>query len=253
VKSLSPEGEEISILHNGIIKESQLKVCSYNIHTFPAFGIDSNVKSDCSLENSFKRLNNRDINENKDNRNNCTPDDKLLQRIEEAEKTAFENGYKKGVLEGIANGKMEIEPVLNKFKKALDEIVSMRRNLSHMAEIEAVNLSMAVARKIVGNEISTNRNIIRNTIKEALKKVEGHEFIKIKVNPVELQIIEAAKAELKDIANCMQDIEVIGDDDISPGGCLIETNIGDIDARIEKQLKIVEDAFKIESRPALKE
>ena len=30
------------------------------------------------------------------------------------------------------------------------------------------------------------------------------------------------------------------------GGCIIETNLGDIDARIEKQLQAVEEAFRSE-------
>ncbi len=39
-----------------------------------------------------------------------------------------------------------------------------------------------------------------------------------------------------------------GDESITNGGCFIETNFGDIDARIEKQLHAVEEAFKSELR-----
>ena len=245
-----PAGEEISTLHNGIIKENRLnKACTFNPHRFPSFGATVVEKIPCNPDAKFERFNDnslKDISPKKDS----GPDIEEILRlqIEAAEKIAYEMGYNQGVSEGRKTGEKTIEPVLTKFEKALSELERIKQNLSHMAEVEAVNLSLAIAKKIVGNEISINKNVILNIVKEALKKVDGHENIKIKVNPLEFQIIEESRNELKKITNCMENIEIIADHEISQGGCVIETNIGDIDARIEKQFKVVEDAFKVDYR-----
>ena len=44
----------------------------------------------------------------------------------------------------------------------------------------------------------------------------------------------------------MGNISFEADETILTGGCLIETNSGDIDARIDKQIEAVDEAFKSE-------
>ena len=238
-------------MHNGIIKESQLgRECSIHSHIFPSFEMSASKNDDCNSNATFKRIADEEDLEEIWDRNGSvsTTRSKYQKQLEEAEKTAFESGYAKGLEDGKICGKKEVEPTLIKFEQALSELQLLRQNISLLAEKEAVDLSMAIAKKIVGNEISVNKDVISHVIKEALQKVNGHENIKIKLNPSEIQVVKETEAELKNIANCVEDIEFVGDDNISPGGCIIETNIGDIDARIEKQLKVVEDAFKNECR-----
>ena len=238
-------------MHNGIIKENQLgKECFIHSHIFPSFKLGAAAEIDCSSQNKFKRISDEENLEelyDKGGVGSITRS-KYKKQLEEAEKRAFEEGYAQGRSDGQVCGKKEIEPTLKKFEQALAELYLLKQNISVLAEKEAVDLSMAIAKKIVGNEIAVNKDVISHVVKEALQKVRGHENIKIKLNPDEIQIVKESNNELKNIANCVEDIKIIGDHTISPGGCIIETNIGDIDARIEKQFKVVEEAFKTECR-----
>ena len=219
-----------------------------NLHTFPSFGISTQGALECKIESKFKRFNQSDtFNDLTANQYNCLTYEEMYQReIEAAEKQGYDQGYLKGLSDGAIAGKKEIDPVIQKLGKAFDEVNQIKTNLSKYTEIEAVNLSIAIAKKIVGNEISINKNVILNIVKEALKKVDGHETIKIKVNPTENHILEENKIDIKKIAGCVQNIEIICDEHIALGGCIVETNIGDIDARIEKQFQVIEDAFKLD-------
>jgi flagellar biosynthesis/type III secretory pathway protein FliH len=42
----------------------------------------------------------------------------------------------------------------------------------------------------------------------------------------------------------IDDVHLEAEDSIQSGGCLIETDRGDIDARIEKQFEAIEEAFQ---------
>jgi flagellar assembly protein FliH len=242
--------EETNILHSDIITEMEFKKKNgMNLHTFPNFGQSLTGVIEAKLEKKFKRFNHygtlkqiKDCNYQVD-----SYEEKLKKQLEDAEKKGFDKGYNLGIQQGIISGKKEIKHLLTELEKTLDEFHCIKSNLAIVAEREAVNLSMAIAKKIIGHEISIGKNVITSVVKEALKKVDGHEKIKIKVHPEDIQILEEHKNEYKKYANCVQGIEILCDENINKGGCIIETNIGDIDARIEKQIKVIEDAFKLES------
>ncbi|MBW2170284.1 MAG: hypothetical protein JRG69_13695, partial [Deltaproteobacteria bacterium] len=99
---------------------------------------------------------------------------------------------------------------------------------------------------IVGYEVATNKEVILRVVKEALKKVVDHERIKIRISPSDLQVCKNAKFQFSDLIDNIESITFEEDDTILDGGCVIETDSGDIDARIEKQLQVVEETFKSE-------
>ena len=256
MKSLSPAEEEISTLLNGIIKENKLgKECTVQSHVFPAIAMRIKPSNtECAPEARFQRFHDQDNIEELTGKDGLGPraKEKIRRQIEAAEQAAFDKGYRQGISEGMEKGretgKQEVTPIMQQFEKALGELELLRANLSNMAEKEAVDLSMAIARKIVGNEISVNKNVIGHVVREALGKVNGHENIRIKLNPLEYQTVKDSEAELKNITGCVEKISFVSDENIAPGGCLVETNVGDIDARIENQLKVVEEAFSLECK-----
>lgn len=246
MKSLWQDEGETSILHNEISKYD-FKGRQINLHTFPALCIDNQGSVECRIETKFKRFNENEILDEMALKKygKMTYEEIYQEKVEQSKKNAFEAGYENGLKDGKLIGKKEIEPILMNMQRAIDEINNIKISLTKNTEYEAVELSIAIAKKIVGNEININKNVVKKIVNEALKKVDGHENIKIKINPDEMQILHENRIELKDAVDCLKDIEIIGDASVSCGGCIVETNIGDIDARIEKQFKVIEDAFKI--------
>jgi flagellar assembly protein FliH len=55
-----------------------------------------------------------------------------------------------------------------------------------------------------------------------------------------LRILNQKKSELLHCFDGIRSILFEEDDSIQPGGCLIETNQGDIDARLESQVRVIE-------------
>ena len=107
-------------------------------------------------------------------------------------------------------------------------------------------LALAIAEKIVSHEIKINKEVVLNVAKAALKKVVDTRKIKIRVASTDFQFLKDFKPELLDIQDKLENITLEEDSSITGGGCVIETNLGDVDARIEEQLKVVRESFSSE-------
>ena len=159
---------------------------------------------------------------------------------------AFNDGYAQGQKAGMEMATSKIEPMLNSFKQAAAELEKIRKQLYRNAERQAVDLALAVARKIICHEVNVNRTVVLDVVKEALKRVADHDQILIRVNPGDVETMKDPRCQLSALVDHVDSILVEPDMSIPAGGCVIETQLGNIDARIEEQLKAVEEAFKAE-------
>lgn len=165
------------------------------------------------------------------------------RRIEEQ---AYRKGFSDGRQKGLESGKQELAPVLQNFRQALQELEKVKLEIYRSAERESVDLALAIARKVVCREVSTSREAIVGVVREAFRQAADQDRIRIRLCPADLQLIDDPKRAFSGVARDGARILVEGDDSISSGGCVIETEMGDIDARIERQLQVIEEALRAE-------
>lgn len=106
-----------------------------------------------------------------------------------------------------------------------------------------VPLAIASVKKILGKELETNPNTIVSIIIKALKELTQHKKILIHVNPKDLPIVEQSRPELKQIVEYADTLIISPQADVAPGGCIIETEAGIINAQLDVQLAALEKAF----------
>ena len=222
---------------SSITKNEPVSQSAYN---FPVFPVEpsSNRKGETEQKDDFQP-----IVIGKNGKLSIDGPEIRAARIEEE---AYIQGFTKGERDGIESGKKNFEPVLKSFRDALSELVEVRKEIYLNAEKDIVDLVLAIARKIVCDELASNKEVVLRIVKEALKKVVDHEGIKIRVSPSDLQFIKNAGTELSHLVDNIQGVTFVEDETILHGGCVIETDSGDIDARIEKQIEAVEEALKSE-------
>jgi flagellar assembly protein FliH len=228
--------EERSSLSN-INKEGAL---SREAYSFPVIHIEnaSNGKMETGENDSFQRI----VVDEKGKLSLDGPEQKAA-RIEEE---AYARGFSKGEKDGLESGKEKLEPVLRNFREALLRLEEIKKEIYLNAEKDIVDLVLAITKKIVCHEITSNKEVILGIVKEAIKKVVDHEEIKIRISPSDLQVLKNARTELSNLVDNIQGVTLEEDETILHGGCIIETTSGDIDARVEKQLEAVEEALKSE-------
>lgn len=132
----------------------------------------------------------------------------------------------KEYLEKLSNKYDEIKKIISEFDNALNEY-------SKEFERIVINLSLAISEKIVHREIS-QESVINNVLRESIKRVIGSNKIIVRLNPFD---IERINSESNNIFNddSYSKMKFEADEKIEPGGCFIETEIGNVDAKISSQ------------------
>ncbi|MCL4493004.1 MAG: FliH/SctL family protein [Nitrospirae bacterium] len=167
----------------------------------------------------------------------------IQSKIKELELQGYEKGRAAGYAKGIADGGKEAAAKLERIGHIISGLENYKEKKTSELLPAIIELSLDIAKKIVHKEIELDKNIIMFIAKDAVKKVsEKEESITIKVNPLDYEVMISNTGLLKEQSG-MKNISIEPMATISPGGCYIETRTGEVDARIEEQLKEIQDAI----------
>jgi len=164
-------------------------------------------------------------------------DSEQVQRLIEA---AFNKGMDQGRAEAVAAQQENVDQAAVAFKGAVQELVRIRQNEIERMETETVRLALAIAKKIIGNE-TAHGSVIGHVVKTAMKKVVDPRHLTLRLNPEDIDTVSGFKQELLLADDYGSVLRLEADETIQRGGCMIETKLGDVDARIDQQIKIIEE------------
>ncbi len=251
-----PVAEEMISLTDHIKKRSQAQAAEFRLHYFPNIPVDEST-GDCG-----HRTNNSDFQrslfKNMDLVPPCSADVPASETgdspqagqappIEEIKESAFQKGFLEGKKVGLASGSEKAAAVIESLQRALEQLQNIRSEMQLEIEKEVTHLALSIAKKIVCHEVKTTQDTVSCVAREALRRVDNPGKIKIKINPEDLRFLEKTQSQFADFLQNMDQVHFEAEDSIQSGGCLIETDRGDIDARIEKQFQAIEEAFQLQS------
>ncbi len=151
--------------------------------------------------------------------------------IELRAQDVYQSRYQQGYAEGLEAGKMEnIEKVMETIMASVDFISQIENTV-----VDVVSQSV---RKIVGEMDDADR--IKRIVGTALGHVRGQQKVLVRVNPKEEPTVSASLAAMTSEAY----LNVVADPRLPTGSCILESDLGVIDASLETQLKALEKAFK---------
>jgi len=165
----------------------------------------------------------------------------IRQTLEGERKDAREQGKTEGKDEGYADGKAEVDRLIQRTQVVLERAQDKRADILKETEKEIVNLVLLIARKVIKVISENQRNIIIANVIEALRKVKAKGNILIRVNLADLQLATEHKQSFISMMEGVQSINIAEDSSVDRGGCIIETDFGEIDARIASQLAEMEN------------
>ncbi len=157
------------------------------------------------------------------------------------EKTAYENGFLQGEKAGKEAAELKAEAVIRRYGESIQELSRFRSSLYAQVEHEVVKLAVEVAKKIVHREVQADPDIIQTLVRVALTQVAEKSAVTVHLNPADYSYLLEQRAELAQSEG--RDVSLVSDKSVERGGCLIKTECGDIDARLEEKFREVESAF----------
>ncbi|WP_213358266.1 HrpE/YscL family type III secretion apparatus protein [Chlamydiifrater phoenicopteri] len=132
---------------------------------------------------------------------------------------------------------------LQEWTTKLAELDASIKSFKESIKASLVPLAIASVKKIIGKELETNKETVVSIISGAIKELSQNNRVVIFVNPNDLEAIEKQRAELKKIIEYAEVFIISSKPEIEPGGCLIETESGIINASLDVQLQALENAF----------
>jgi flagellar assembly protein FliH len=177
--------------------------------------------------------------------------DRFTALYDEVKKHALAVGYEEGYAQGREEATRACHNMLNEHKRALSAAVSelvqeidgQRRRVMSDARDEIVDLALAVAGRILKEEVESRRELVMNTVKDALKRVVDKDLVRIRVNSADLPTVKSHRDEIMSLVDGIRSLEIVEDRRVGLGGAVVETGAGRVDARIETQLDEIRRAF----------
>lgn len=143
----------------------------------------------------------------------------------------------KAASEGFAEG-------LAQFSKHLLSFEQQMRALQIDIQRQILPLALKAAKKIVGKELETHPETIVDIVIQTLTPVmQNHRFI-IYVSKNDKELLETEKQKIRGLLDHVQSLSIHERADLSPGDCIIETDSGIINARLENVWRALEIAFE---------
>jgi flagellar assembly protein FliH len=159
----------------------------------------------------------------------------------EAKDSGYREGYEKGEQEGVEKYREK----LNSLNTVIEAISSKKNELMRGAEDAAVELAFAAVGKILFGHIARREAVI--SIVKGLKNRLAYDpqQLIVHVSPNEYQaLIEPSPSECE----FPEGIRLVADDRVKFGGCIVEADSGNLDARLEIQLQQLLELLSAEKK-----
>jgi flagellar assembly protein FliH len=108
-------------------------------------------------------------------------------------------------------------------------------------EKSGVHVAASIARRIVRRELSRDPSIAATWLREALELAAGSAHLRVHLHPDDLAALAPQRDALLREIGTLAPVEWVGNPEITPGGCRVETQFGCVDQQLESQLARIEE------------
>src|SRR3989339_24328 len=146
--------------------------------------------------------------------------------------------------EGKSKGEKEASGKIKEALETLNDAINGRKKIIKDAETEILRLAIRAAEQVIRSEVSLHRDVCLSIVSDAINRVSDREQVIIRVNREDADYIKRYKDRLSGIVDGVKSLSILEDSQIEPGGCIIETNLGYVDARISTKIEVLGEALK---------
>ncbi|NPV71234.1 MAG: hypothetical protein HPY55_11430 [Firmicutes bacterium] len=148
----------------------------------------------------------------------------------------FELGQKEGFDEGLSRAEIEVEGMKKEAARLVEAARDEATRIVAAAEPKIAQIALAIARKVIKREVAADPEIVLGNVREALRRIGRDESVSVRTSPIEVSVVHEARKDLAREFDAISEINVEEDPSVGPGGCIVTTGRGTVDARIESQI-----------------
>lgn len=171
---------------------------------------------------------------------------------ESARQEGFRAGQEEGLREGrdqaLAEARREFEQkqaqLVAALRSMLDSIERGRADWLAAARQDLIELALAIGRRVALHVGQRDREVVLANLEEAIQLVGARSEVTVAVNPADAQAARVFAQSLLDLKEQWQQIHVVEEPEVSPGGCQVHWGGGSVDATLERQLDRIEEELR---------
>lgn len=140
-----------------------------------------------------------------------------------------QDGFDKGYQEGLKKAEQEHAELLLQAKQIIHDLSKIKTELIQNAEYVLSDIAMMVAKKVLDHELTINKALIENVLREMLSKIpDMNESIKIKVHPEDLEVIKKITTNETD-----KEVDISVDPALSKGSIKLKSDFTKLEYNID--------------------
>lgn len=174
--------------------------------------------------------------------------EELLQearsQAEELKRKSQEQGYQEGRQRIAEEMESARQNALQEAEQIIEQARRERDQLLAEVEPQTLELALAIARRVIGRELLLHPETVQDIAREALKQAKGGDELVVKVHETSYEALRAGWEELVAEDDLARRSRIEVDNLVEPGGCVVDTRSGRIDAQVSTQLAVIGSALK---------
>ena len=159
-----------------------------------------------------------------------------ISLAEEEYHRRLDESYQRGLADGKNLAERGLINVFRALRTAAETVQALREKALRESEDELLHLIVMVARKVILKEVSQDRSILSEVVRNALSGLSERDRITIRLNPDDYALATSGRDDVIAIEAASDRMVLKADPSVISGGCMIDTEMGTLDATIDAQL-----------------
>ena len=147
-----------------------------------------------------------------------------------------EQAFEEGFAAGVAQAQSQLDGPAGALAAAADQLQALRTDAAASVEADAVDLALRIAEQAVGAAIAVDPDLVDEAVRGALRRLVERDRVLILVNPDDLELVRDHVARLVGELGGIEHCEVQAERRVRPGGAIVRTSEGEVDATLETKL-----------------
>lgn len=130
--------------------------------------------------------------------------------------------------------------------KASEEIARAKLQAGQIladSEKDIIELALKVAAKIIGRDLERDQSVVTEICATATEAARAAKAMILRVNPKDGAFLREKRPKLMEQIGRTLELAIRDDADIEPGGCVIQTEFGTIDAQLKTQFDMLRNVL----------
>lgn len=155
-------------------------------------------------------------------------------------------GFSEGIAAGRAEAVQSLQPAAAALAEALAGVRELQSRAADAIERDAVALAVQLAEKVIAGAIEVEPERVLDVVRGALRAIVERDRVVILVNPGDLDLVRGSVDQLAASLGGIEQLEVQEERRVAPGGAMLRTPVGEVDARIQTKLEQARQAVVAE-------